>query len=119
MMPATMTSEYVTRGELDIKLKSIEDTEAHRNERTEERHASLEKMIDVKLSRMEALIDRSISENRAMVSDIRAELNDVKGDVKAIDARLSAFETKFGWYLMLFGAGITIALALLQLLMKS
>ena len=117
MTIATMP-EQVTRGEFDIKLKNLEDRGEMRQALTDEKISSMERMIDVKLSRMEALIDRSISENRAMISEIRTEMSDVRGDIKALKARQSTFETKFGWYLTIFGVGITIAIGVMQLLIK-
>lgn len=113
-----MMPEYVTRGEQEIRLRRIEDTSGMRQALTDEKISSMEKMIDVKLSRMEALIDRSISENRAMISEMRTEMTEFKGDVKALNARMNAFETKLGWYLTLFGVGITLALGVVQLMVK-
>ena len=44
----------------------------------------------------------------------KEELSEVKGDIKAIIARLDTQQTKFGWYLTLFGLVITVVVAAIQ-----
>ncbi|MBQ9526240.1 MAG: hypothetical protein IJR68_01405 [Fretibacterium sp.] len=58
-------------------------------------------MFDVQLRSMR---DRADSE----------ELAEVKGDIKAINARLDTQQTKFGWYLTLFGLIIAVVVAAIQ-----
>ena len=122
MTTATMTTatmpEHVTRNELETRMD-------FRDRITDTKIEALRELIDSRVSLMQATVERGISDHKAIasemrseISEIRTEVSDLRGEVKALDARLSAFETKFGWYLTLFGVGITLALGIVQSLMK-
>ena len=57
---------------------------------------------------MNERIDKNLAQYEAIASEMR-------GDIKAINARLDTQQTKFGWYLTLFGLVITVVVAAIQL----
>ena len=67
------------------------------NERIEGRFDVLNERIDKNFAQYEAVA------------------NEMKGDIKAINARLDTQQTKFGWYLTIFGLIITVVVAAIQL----
>ena len=90
---------------------------------TETQITSMKELFDEKLGRMEAIIERGLSEHRAIANEmktevnaVKAEISDVRGDIKAISAQVNALQTRFGWYLTLFSVGVGIVLVLFQLL---
>ena len=109
-------TEYVTKGELDVRMNFNEQM-------TDTQITSMKELFDEKLGRMEAIIERGLSEHRAIANEMKAEVNavkaeisDVRGDVKALSAQVNALQTRFGWYLTLFSVGVGIILVLFQLL---
>lgn len=73
---------------------------------------------DVKV--MSERSDKNLAEYKAIASDIQGDSNTknarVEGDIKAINARLDAQQTKFGWTLTVFGIIITVVIAAIQFL---
>lgn len=111
----TSALEYVTKGELDIRMNFSDQL-------TETQIASMKDIFDEKMGRMEAIIERGLSEHKAIANEMKAdvnamkaEINEVRGDVKALSAQLNALQTRFGWYLTLFSVGVGIILVLFQL----
>ncbi|MBQ6773984.1 MAG: hypothetical protein IJP48_08000 [Synergistaceae bacterium] len=109
---------YVTKGELDLRLRNIDDKITHQGTRTDERLISMERLFDEKLARIELIFEKTIANQEKIASDMRAEISDIRGDVKALSAKVDAMQMKFGWYLTLFGVGVGAVLALFQLLIK-
>ena len=123
---------FVTKDVFDIHVRSMRD-----------RADSEEKLSDAKFERLEALIAGSIAEQRAMaretgnsikvindrlghveknldklnerVERMQDDISELKANDKALTARLDAQQTKFGWYLTVFGLIITVAVAAIQL----
>ncbi|MBQ7262184.1 MAG: hypothetical protein IJR14_00540 [Synergistaceae bacterium] len=123
--------EYITKDAFDIQVRSLR-----------ERDDSDEKVSEARFDRLEALMARNLAEQKELVKDIRAEvlmlgermdrlekdvgrlnekfddlredMGEVRGDVKALSSRVDALQTKFGWYLTLFGVAIAAVLAIAQ-----
>ena len=114
----TATPEYVTKNELDTLLKIITDKQQADARITEERFASLEKLIDSKLTTIELMMDKNLAQHQAIASDMKAEISDIRGDVKALTAQINVLQSKMGWYITLLGVGVSVALVLFQMFVK-
>ena len=125
-------SAFVTKDVFDIHVRSMRD-----------RADSEEKLSDAKFERLEALIAGSIAEQRAIAREtgnsikvindrlghveknldklnekferMQDDISELKANDKALTARLDTQQTKFGWYLTVFGLIITVAVAAIQL----
>ena len=101
------SSEFLTRREFETRMNYHE------------------KILDERTIAIQAMMEKNLAEMKAVISDIRAdfsnfrsevktEISDIKGDVKALNAKVDAIQMKFGWYLVLFGVAVSIALFLAQ-----
>ncbi len=52
---------------------------------------------------------------KAVQGELKDDINELRGDIRVINARLDTQQTKFGWYLAVFGLVITVAVAAIQL----
>ncbi len=52
---------------------------------------------------------------KAVQGELKEDINELRGDIRVINARLDTQQTKFGWYLAVFGLVITVAVAAIQL----
>ena len=123
---------FVTKDVFDLHVRSMRD-----------RADSEEKLSDAKFERLEALIAGSIAEQRAIaretgnsikvindrlghveknldklnerVERMQDDISELKANDTALTARLDTQQTKFGWYLTVFGLIITVAVAAIQL----
>ena len=109
---------YVTKGDLDLRLRDTNDKVTNNRERNDERLNSMEKLLDEKLAKMQAIVERNLAEHKAIASEMRADISEIRGDVKALSTQVNTMQIKFGWYLTLFGVGVGIVLVLFQLLIK-
>ena len=114
----TITPEYVTKGELDMRLKGITDKQAHDSEREEERLQSMERLLDSKMVMMQMLMEKNLAQYQAVASEMKAETSDIRGEVKSLAAQQGMLQTKIGWYISLLGIGLTVVIALVQVLVK-
>ena len=115
---SAITPEYVTKPELDIRLNAISTSQKHEAERNEERLASMEKLIDSKLTLMQLMMEKNLAQYQAAASELRADFTDLRGDVKAQGAQLNTFQSKLGYYIALLGIGVSVVLVLFQMLVK-
>ena len=76
-------------------------------QRIDQRFEAQEKLANKTIERMEAIVDKYLAKHDAIAANI-------EGDLKAITARLDTQQTKFGWYLTVFGIVITVAVAAIQ-----
>ena len=113
-----ITPEYVTKPELDIRLKGITDRQKATEEKTDSQIASMEKLIDGKLTVLQLMMEKNLAQYQALSSEMRAEINDLRGDVKAQVARTETLQSKLGLYISLLGVGISVLLVLSQMLVK-
>ena len=67
-------------------------------------------------------VENSIKDVRKDIDSLYGHVNKLydavggmQGDIKAINARLDTQQTKFGWYLTIFGLIITVVIAAIQL----
>lgn len=118
MAATTEIPIYVTRGELDLRLKNSDDKLTHNREHNDERLNSMEKLLDEKLAKMQAIVERNLAEHKAIASEMKADISEIRGDVKALSTQVNTMQIKFGWYLTLFGVGVGVVLVLFQLLSK-
>ena len=133
-MPETTytANDFITKDVFNIHVKSMRD-----------RADSEEKLSDARFDRIEALIAGSLIEQKAMAKEtansikaiderlgrvektvdklsekverLQDDVSELKGDSKAMNARLDTQQTKFGWYLTIFGLVITVVIAAIQL----
>ena len=68
-------------------------------------------VMDERFERKFDILDERIEKNHAQYEAIASEM---KGDIKSINAHLDTQQTKFGWYLTIFGLIITVAVAAIQ-----
>ncbi|MBR2208330.1 MAG: hypothetical protein IJ859_05910 [Synergistaceae bacterium] len=102
-------SEMVTKNELDIHLKGIDDRISFNEHITDIRISAIKDAIDSHLAETRALIEKNAAEMRGDVEQLRADFNDLRGDVKALSAKVDSIQVKFGWYLALFTVLIFLA----------
>ena len=114
----SVVPEYVTKPELDMRLKGITDKQTHDSERQDERLQSMEKLIDGKLTIIQMLMEKHEARTDAKISEMKAELNDLRGDVKALNAKVDTLQTKLGLYISVLGIGLSVVLVIFQLLVK-
>ena len=57
---------------------------------------------------MNERIDKNLAQYEAIA-------NEMRGDIKAMNARLDTQQTRFGWYLTIFGLIITVVVATIQM----
>ncbi len=91
-----MTDDFVKNDVFNVHMQRID-----------QRFEAQEKLVNKTIERMEAVMDKYLAKHDAIAASI-------EGDLKAITARLDAQQTKFGWYLTLFGIVITVVIAAIQ-----
>ena len=47
-------------------------------------------------------------------SELKEDISELRSDIRVINARLDTQQTKFGWYLAIFGLIITVAVVAIQ-----
>ena len=47
-------------------------------------------------------------------SELKEDISELRGDIRVINARLDTQQTKFGWYLAIFGLIITVVVTAIQ-----
>ena len=117
-MTTLITPEYMTKGEIELRLNALREKVQHEKERTDERFNSLERLIDEKLERMQIIMEKNLAQYEAVANSMSAEISDIRGDVKALSAEVRTTQSKIGWYITLLGIGVSIALGLFQVLIK-
>ena len=116
---STLTApEYVTKSEIDLRM-------GFSDQKTEILISSMKDVLDERLQKMQAVMEKNLVKHEAIASDMKAEINgmraeisDIRGDVKALAAQISTTQSKIGWYITLLGVGVSLALGLFQLLVK-
>ena len=76
-------------------------------QRIDQRFEAQEKLANKTVERMAAIMDKYLAKHDAIAAGI-------EGDLKAITARLDTQQTKFGWYLTVFGIVLTVVIAAIQ-----
>ena len=102
-------NETVTRSELDIHLKGIDDRISFNEHVTDLKISAIKDSLDSHLAETKAIIERNAAEMRVEVEKLRADFNDLRGDVKSLSAKVDSIQVKFGWYLALFTVLIFLA----------
>ena len=131
-MPET---SYVTKDIFDIQVQSLRDRAGAEERITEARFDRIEALMSVNTTRLRSALDDALGRHEAIarelkdgmkamgeridkiegkVDGLRDDISDVRGDVKALSSRVDALQTKFGWYLTLFGVAIAAVLAIAQ-----
>ena len=108
------TSDFVTRNEFETRMNYHEKI-------LDERTLAIQAMMEKNLAEMKSVVSdirtdfaNFRSEVRSDISNIRGDVNDMKGDMKALNAKVDAIQMKFGWYLVLFGVAVSVALFVAQ-----
>ena len=110
--------EYVTKPELEIRLKGIAEKQKYEEIRTDERIASMEKLLDSKLTMMQMIVEKNLAQYQAIASETKADFNDLRGEVKAQGVQMNTLQSKIGYYIALLGIGVSVALVLFQMMIK-
>ena len=108
-MSARMDSLEKSMGRLTEELseqKALAKETDNRIKALDARIDNVEKNMD----RMEKSLDRLGDRTERLQND----MSDLKGGVRALAARLDTQQTKFGWYLTIFGLVITVVVAAIQ-----
>ena len=113
-----LTSDYVTKDELNLRLEVITDRQAQTDARNDERYSSMERLLDNKIGMIQVLGEKNLAQYQVIASEMKAEISEIRGDVKALSAQLNTFQTKMGMYMTLLGIGVSLALVLFQIFMK-
>ena len=114
-------NDTITRNELEIHLKGMEDRITFNEHVTDVRISAMKEMLTQHTENMKAIVEKNLAEHRAIaneihaeVSDLRADFNDLRGDVKALSVKVDSIQLKFGWYLTLFAIGVSVLIFLAQ-----
>ena len=59
-------------------------------------------------------VEKDLKTTRGDTVSLKAIASEMRGDIKALNARLDTQQTKFGWYLTIFGLVITVIVAAIQ-----
>ncbi len=118
MSIAQVAPEYMTAGEINLRLNALTDRITHERERTDERLNSLERLLDEKLDKMQAIMEKNLAQYESIANSMKAEISDIRGDVKALSAQVNTTQSKIGWYIGFLTIGVTLALGIFQYLMK-
>lgn len=85
--------------------------------RMEEEISGLKReMTDVKISA--GVMEHRLSDVTDSVKGLREAMTELKGDMKALTAQMNMLQGKIGWYISLLGVGLTVAIAVVQVLVK-
>ena len=98
---------YVTSETLNTKIEIIKNDMTFEKGMTDIRFQSMEKLLNERLGKMEAIMEKNLAKYDAIASDI-------KGDVKAMNARLDTMQNKFSWNLAWVGIIMGLVLAIVQ-----
>ena len=132
--PAMTMNEYVRKDVFDARMDRIEallaqtlaeirlDNVKLRSELKDEmKSLHTELKDDIKSVRSELREDKKslrgeLKEDiKSLRSELKEDINELRSDIRVINARLETQQTKFGWYLTIFGLIITVAVAAIQL----
>jgi len=133
---AYAASDFITKDVFNIHVKSMRDRADSEEKLSDARFDRLEaliagslveqkamaketassiKAIDERLGRVEKHIERIEENFNGKIERLQNDVSELKGETKALSARLDTQQTKFGWYLTIFGLIITVVIAAIQL----
>ena len=114
-------NETVTRNELEIHLKGIDDRITFNEHVNDVKISAIKDMLEQNRAMLEqntatikAIVEKNIAEHKSIASKMSAEISEIRGDVKALSAKVDSIQIKFGWAITGLGIGITILLFLFQ-----
>ena len=123
---------FVTKDAFDIQVRSIREREDANEKVSDIRFEYMREMMDEQFKRLEAVVEKNLARQEAIAADIKGEMKamnerieknlaqyeaaagNIEGEMKAISARVDTQQTKFGWYLTVFGIIITVVIAAIQ-----
>ncbi len=129
-------TDFVTRDAFNIHVKSMRDRADSEEKLSDARFDKLEALMERNMAAQRELITQvsskiegvlgqikkdvesntnDIREMKKDIGNLYGDVSDIKGDVKALNARVDTQQTKFGWYLTIFGIVITVVIAAIQL----
>ena len=83
----TLATEYVTRGEYDIRQRSLEDKAEYKEEIANAKFQSLERLLDERFAKLEAIIEKNTARQEGTISEL-------KGENRAVNVRLDGLEKR-------------------------
>ena len=63
-------TEYVTISELETRLKGINDKLSRNEEKTDDKFAMLEKLLNEKLTTMQLMMDKNLAQHQVIASEL-------------------------------------------------
>ena len=116
-MSTLTTPEYITKGELDMRM-------GFSDQRTELLITSMKEVLNERLDKMQAVVEKNLAEHKSIASEIRSEIRELAGESRVLTARLDSVEKRIDdmhasqskWF-TLFGVLITavpIVIAVIQ-----
>ena len=110
------TQDFVTRNELDIHLKGVDDRISFNEHITDIRISAIKEMLEQNkemlakhTENVQAIMEKNIAEHKAIAAHNSAEISEIRGEVNALSAKVDSIQVKFGWYLALFTVLIFLA----------
>ncbi|MBQ9564133.1 MAG: hypothetical protein IJU98_00965, partial [Synergistaceae bacterium] len=69
-------------------------------------------------SEMSVLRGKLEDEMIGLRGEYKEDVRELRSDIRVINAKLETLQTKFGWYMAMFGIVITVSVAAIQVLLK-
>ena len=107
-MRQPMGNDYVRKDVFDATIHRIDQRFDSLEKRMDERFAAMNEKMEQGFALTNERMDKHLAQYEVIASHI-------EGDIKALNARLDTQQTKFGWYLTIFGLVITVVIAAIQL----
>lgn len=113
----TLTPEYITKGELEMRM-------GFSDQKTEILISSMKEVLDERLDKMQAIVEKNLAEHRAITSEIRTDIREMQGENRLLSTRLDGLEKRIDdmnanqskWFTLLgvLVAAVPIAIAIIQ-----
>ena len=115
-------NEYVRKDVFDARMDRMESLLAQTVAEIRLDNVNLRKDMEGEMSalrsEMSALRGKLEDEMTDLRGDFNEDVRDLRSDIRVINARLETLQTKFGWYMAMFGVVITVSVAAIQVLLK-
>ena len=120
-----VNDKYVRQEIFDIHLQGLKDRAASEVRVTDTRFERLEAIMEKNLSEvrseikiMNERIDKNLAEYKSITSDIKAEVSEIRGDVKALNASVQSLQQRRSWDIAWISLAVAIGIALIQIFSK-
>ena len=116
-MPTT-TTEYVTRGEYDIRQRSLEDKAEYKEEIANAKFQSLERLLDERFGKLEAIIEKNTARQEGAISELKGENRAVNVRLDGLEKRIDDLQQTQNRWFTLLGILITVVPLVITLIQK-